>query len=63
MIENENSKSENITGINDLLDTGSIEDLKKTAKTIGIGILVFSSFVMVIKLASIMLKDIKKSGL
>mgnify|MGYP006450491587 FL=1 len=63
MIENENSKSENITGINDLLDTGSMEDLKKTVKTIGIGILVFSSFVMVIKLASIMLKDIKKSGL
>lgn len=63
MIENENSKSENTTGINDLLDTGSMEDLKRTVKTIGIGILVFSSFVMVIKLASIMLKDIKKSGL
>tara|TARA_B100001059_G_C17684275_1_gene501455 strand:- start:672 stop:863 length:192 start_codon:yes stop_codon:yes gene_type:complete len=63
MIENENSKSENTMRINDLLDTGSMEDLKKTAKTIGIGILVFSSFVMVIKLASIMLKDIKKSGL
>jgi len=63
MIENENSKSENRMRINDLLDTGSMEDLKKTAKTIGIGILVFSSFVMVIKLASIMLKDIKKSGL
>ena len=63
MIENENSKSENTMRINDLLDTGSMEGLKKTAKTIGIGILVFSSFVMVIKLASIMLKDIKKSGL
>jgi len=63
MIENENRKSENRMRINDFLDTGSMEDLKKTAKTIGIGILVFSSFVMVIKLASIMLKDIKKSGL
>lgn len=63
MTEKENSKSENRMRINDLLVTDSMEDLKKTAKTIGLGILVFSSFVMVIKLASIMLKDIKKSGL
>jgi hypothetical protein len=40
-----------------------MEDLKKAAKTIGVGLLIFCSFVMVIKLASIMLKDIKKSGL
>jgi len=59
----ENSKSKNRMRINDLLVTDSMEDLKKTAKTIGVGILIFSSFVMVIKLASIMLKDIKKSGL
>ncbi|MCS5622865.1 MAG: hypothetical protein NZ735_02800 [Candidatus Marinimicrobia bacterium] len=49
--------------INDLLVTDSMESLKKTVKTIGVGILIFSSFVMVIKLASVMLKDIKKSGL
>jgi|GEM_PF-3339873 len=63
MTEKGNSKSKNRMRINDLLVTDSMEDLKKTAKTIGVGILVFSSFVMVIKLASIMLKDIKKSGL
>ena len=63
MTEKENSNSKNRMRINDLLVTDSMEDLKKTAKTIGVGILVFSSFVMVIKLASIMLKDIKKSGL
>ena len=63
MTEKENSNTKNKMSINDLLVTDSMEDLKKTAKTIGVGILIFSSFVMVIKLASIMLKDIKKSGL
>ncbi len=63
MTEKENSTSKNRMRINDLLVTDSMESLKKTVKTIGVGILIFSSFVMVIKLASVMLKDIKKSGL
>jgi len=46
-----------------LLLPDSFEGYKRAAKTIGLGIGVLTSFVVVIKLGSIILSDLKKSGL
>tara|TARA_B110000977_G_C10712370_1_gene351788 strand:+ start:362 stop:547 length:186 start_codon:yes stop_codon:yes gene_type:complete len=49
--------------INNQLISESFEGYKKAANTIGLGIAVLTSFVLVIKLGSIILSDLKKSGL
>jgi len=41
----------------------SFESYKKAAKTIGLGISILISCMVVIKLGSIMLSDLKKTGL
>lgn len=51
------------TEMSDLLIPDSFEGYKKAAKTIGLGIGILTSFVIVIKLGSIILSDLKKSGL
>jgi hypothetical protein len=59
----ENSTKNNQTEMSDLLIPDSFEGYKKAAKTIGLGIGILTSLLIVIKLGSIILADLKKSGL
>jgi hypothetical protein len=59
----ENSTKNTPTEKNELLKSDSFDGFKKAAKTIGLGIGILTSLVIVIKLGSIILADLKKSGL
>jgi len=63
MTKDTTKQTSSIIDINKALNNDSFESYKKAAKTIGLGISILISCMVVIKLGSIMLSDLKKSGL
>ena len=56
-------QTSSIIDMNNGLIPDSFESYKKAAKTIGLGMSILISCMVVIKLGSIMLSDLKKTGL
>jgi hypothetical protein len=56
-------QTSSIIDMNNGLIPDSFESYRKAAKTIGLGISILISCMVVIKLGSIMLSDLKKTGL
>ena len=63
MTKDTTKQTSSIIDMNKGLIPDSLESYKKAAKTIGLGISILISCMVVIKLGSIMLSDLKKSGL